>query len=129
MLMSDEKVTLAQLKEKAAKFAQERDWNQFHSPKNLSMNTAIEAAELMEKFLWLDCEESRQEIEKNRQEIEDELADVLFSVLSFANAAKIDLAQAFTHKIALAEQKYPIDKAKGKREKYTAYMDNKKSAC
>lgn len=125
-VMTDEKQTLQQLKDTAAEFVRERDWNQFHSPKNLSMDIAIEAAELMEKFLWLDTQESRDELEKNRQEIEEEFADTLFALLCFANEAKIDMTRAFQHKISLVGQKYPVDEVKGRREKYTHYMNQKK---
>jgi NTP pyrophosphatase (non-canonical NTP hydrolase) len=117
--MVDETTTIAQLKEMVAAFVHERDWEQYHSPKSLSMNLSVEAAELMEKFLWIDNAESRTEINKNRQEIEDELADVLMSVLCFANAAKIDISKAFNHKLALTAAKYPIEKSKGEHTKYT----------
>ena len=119
--MEDSKKTIQELKDIAAQFIKERDWNQYHSPKNLSMNISIEAAELMEKFLWLTTQESIEEIDKNRQEISDELADVLFGVLCFADVAKIDLSQAFEHKLAEAAKKYPVEKVKGKHEKYTHY--------
>lgn len=119
MIMEDAKLTLQQLKDISDKFVQERDWGQYHSPKNLSMDISIEAAELMEKFLWLTTEESYEELEKNRQEISDELADVFFGILRFASVAKIDLASAFKHKLEQVGKKYPVEKAKGKREKYT----------
>lgn len=117
--MSDTTKTIQQLKDIAAQFVKERDWNQFHNPKNLSMDISVEAAELMEKFLWMTTQESVEEIAKNRQEIADELADVFFGILCFANATGIDLAAAFEHKIAEVAKKYPVDKAKGRREKYT----------
>lgn len=117
--MLDETMTMEQLKAMAGEFVSERDWQQFHSPKNLSMNISIEANELMEKFLWLTTQESIEEVDKNRQEIEDELADVLLGILCFANAAHIDITKAFTHKLAEVAQKYPVEKVKGKREKYT----------
>jgi|SRR5581483_5548974 len=117
--MADKIITMQQLKDIANKFIDERDWKQFHSPKNLSMDISIEANELMEKFLWLTTQESIEEIDKNKQEISDELADVLFGVLCFANVTGIDLSGAFQHKIAEAAKKYPVEKAKGRREKYT----------
>jgi NTP pyrophosphatase (non-canonical NTP hydrolase) len=119
--MADSKKTVQELKDIASQFIKERDWVQYHSPKNLSMNISIEAAELMEKFLWITTQESIQEVDKNRQEIADELADVLFGVLCFADVTNIDLSQAFEHKLAEAAKKYPIDKVKGKHEKYTHY--------
>lgn len=117
--MSDSTKTIQQLKDVAAQFVKEREWNQYHVPKNLSMNLAVEAAELMEKFLWLTTDQSVAEIEKNRQEIADELSDVFFSVICFANATGIDITQAFEHKIASVARKYPVEKAKGRHEKYS----------
>jgi dCTP diphosphatase len=117
--MQDTTTTLQSLKEKVAIFVAERDWTKYHTPKDLSMNMVREASELMEKFLWMDSAESHSEVRSNRQEIENELADVFFSVLCFAQRADIDLARAFNHKLDEIAQKYPVDKAKGKREKYT----------
>jgi dCTP diphosphatase len=117
--MQDSNSTVLQLKEKVALFVQEREWEQFHTPKNLSMDIAVEAAELMEKFLWLEGAASQEEIDNNRQEIEDELADVLIGLLCFANASNIDLSNAFHKKLAKTAAKYPIEKSKGKHTKYT----------
>lgn len=117
--MNDKKTTMADLKILAGQFVAEREWAPYHNPKNLSMNIAREASELMEKFLWLTTQESINELAVNRQEIEDELADVLFGVLSFANTTNIDLSRALSHKLQEVAKKYPIDKSKGKKEKYT----------
>ena len=117
--MDDTRATMADLKALTGQFVAERAWAPYHNPKNLSMNIAREASELMEKFLWLTTQESVDELSLNRQEIEDELADVLFGVLSFANTAKIDLSQALNHKLQEVALKYPIGKSKGRREKYT----------
>lgn len=125
--MQDRATTVEQLKQIAAQFIEEREWNQYHAPKNLSMNLAVEAAELMEKFLWHTTAESFEEVEKNRQEIENELADVLFSILCFANATKVDLSKAFAFKLREIDKKYPIEKVKGKHEKYTKYQEDKKT--
>ncbi len=116
--MNDTSTTIAQLKAMMDTFVKERDWGQFHSPKNLSMNLAVEAAELMEKFLWVESAASYKELERNRQEVEDELADVLLSLLCLCNAANIDLSAAFKHKLAQTARKYPVEKAKGKPTKY-----------
>ncbi|HSW73527.1 MAG TPA: nucleotide pyrophosphohydrolase [Candidatus Limnocylindria bacterium] len=117
--MSDTTTKLQDLRELVAAFVRERDWNQFHTPKNLSMYLAVEAAELMEKFSWVESKDSLQELESNRQEVEDEVADVLCVLLCFANASNIDLATALRHKLALTAAKYPVEKAKGKATKYT----------
>lgn len=117
--MNDKEVSIAQLKEKVAHFVQERDWNQFHSPKNLSMAIAAEAAELMEKFLWVEPRDSDAEVANNREEVEQEVADVFMYLLSFCNATGIDLAAACEQKLAQNAKKYPVEKAKGKSLKYT----------
>jgi dCTP diphosphatase len=116
--MNDNQETLAQSKARVARFAQEREWNQFHSPKNLSMAMAVEAAELMEKFLWIDPKDSYQEVMANRQEIEDELADILMYLLNFANVTNIDLSNAMENKMRQNAVKYPVEKSKGRSTKY-----------
>lgn len=112
--MNDEKRTIQELKEKLAQFVQERDWEQYHSPKNLSMSIAIEAAELMEKFQWLDVDESWKEVAQNKKEVEEELIDIFSYILSFAYFNKIDLSSVFLRKMAANAKKYPINEVKNK---------------
>ncbi|OGB97115.1 hypothetical protein A3F06_04305 [candidate division TM6 bacterium RIFCSPHIGHO2_12_FULL_36_22] len=126
--MKDQKTTIEQLKKLAKEFVEERDWQQFHSPKNLSCAITVEASELLEKFTFVDSQESFKELETNRQEIEDELADVVFTALCFANVAKIDLASAIANKLEEVKAKYPIELCKGRKDKYTAYKDMKKNS-
>ncbi len=129
--MSDENTTIQELKEKVAQFVHERNWKHFHSPKNLSMTIAIEAAELMEKFQWINEDESYKEIVHNKKEIEEELADVFSAILSFAYFYKIDLSDAFVRKMMANAQKYPIKEVKNKgieavkrcREKHAKHKD------
>jgi len=121
--MNDIHTTLAQLKLRHAQFTKDRDWNQFHTPKNLAMALAIEAAELMEHFQWVDTEGSWKVVADKREEVERELADVLCYVVAFANACDIDLSKAFEQKMQLNEQKYPVNQAKGKADKYTKYQE------
>lgn len=111
--MNDNTTTLQELKNRMAAFVKERDWEQFHSPKNLSMSIAIEAAELMEKFQFCDVQGSREEMENNRIEIEHELADIFAYLLSFANVNNIDLSKAFERKMQHNAQKYPAEHVKG----------------
>lgn len=120
-ILRDADVRLDQLKERVLAFAREREWEQFHSPKNLSMALAAEAAELMENFLWLSPEASRDAVRdpRRRAAIEEELADVLIYALQFANQAGIDLASAIASKMAVNARKYPVEKARGRSEKYT----------
>jgi NTP pyrophosphatase (non-canonical NTP hydrolase) len=111
--MDDTTTTVKQLKDAIAQFADERDWNQFHSPKNLSMSIAIEAAELMEHFQWISQEESRKLDDVKRHHAQEELADVVCYCLALANSMDIDLAKSFEHKMALNRKKYPAEEFKG----------------
>ena len=117
----DSLVTLAKLKKTIQEFAVERDWEQFHTPKNLSMAIAAEAAELMEHFLWKEGRESFDvlDIKKKRNEIAEELADILIFSLEFANIAKMDVASIIEEKMKTNALKYPVEKAKGRADKYT----------
>ncbi len=117
--MQDNTTTLETLKIQLKKFVDERDWNQFHSPKNMSMGIAIEAAELMEHFLWSDAAQSFEVLEKKRQEIEHEVADIAVFVLMFCAENNIDLSTAIEQKMALNAEKYSVEKSKGKSTKYT----------
>jgi NTP pyrophosphatase (non-canonical NTP hydrolase) len=119
--LSDSSTTLAELKERVLAFARERDWEQFHAPKNLSMALAAEAAELMEHFLWASPEESRSVAgdPAKRARIAEELADVVIYALEFANATGLDVAANIEAKIAANARKYPVEKARGRSAKYT----------
>jgi dCTP diphosphatase len=119
--MSDSKTTVAELRERVLAFVHERDWEQFHSPKNLSMALAAESGELMEHFLWAESKASLEVARdpKKRAAIEAELADVVIYALEFANICGIDVATAIETKMAANAKKYPIEKAKGRSDKYT----------
>jgi dCTP diphosphatase len=119
--LSDSETTVSQLRQRVLAFVRERDWEQFHSPKNLSMALAAEAAELMEHFLWAKPEESRVIVSDpaKRAKIEEELADVVIFALGFANATGIDVAASIEAKIAANAKKYPVEKSKGRSAKYT----------
>jgi len=119
MVMQDSTTTINDLKATIKKFVEERDWQQYHSPKNLSMQIAAEAAELMELLLWVESKESFAEVKKNKEAIEHEIADIAHGIICFCLQANIDLANALGKKMALNAQKYPVEKAKGKRVKYT----------
>ncbi len=118
---NDSSVTIQDLKSKIQHFAKEREWEQFHAPKNLSMAIAAEAAELMEHFLWQDGQGSSDMLKdpSKRLEIEDELADVLIFALEFANIADFDVSSIIESKMLKNAQKYPVEKAKGRADKYT----------
>ena len=119
--MTDETATVGILRKRVLAFAREREWEQFHSPKNLSMALAAEAGELMEHFLWAESRDSAAPLAdpKKRQKIEDELADVVIYALEFANIGGIDLAKAIEAKLAQNAAKYPVEKARGNSAKYT----------
>jgi NTP pyrophosphatase (non-canonical NTP hydrolase) len=119
--MQDNATTVAELRSRVLAFARERDWEQFHSPKNLSMALAAEAGELMEHFLWAEAKTSGGILldPKKRSEIEDEIADVVIYALEFANMGGIDLAKAIEAKLAKNALKYPVHKARGRADKYT----------
>ena len=120
--MADEKITLQDLKERMATFVRERDWEQFHNPKNLSMSIAIEAGELMEHFQWLTVEQSQQLDAEALQEIGEELADIVIYSLSMANDLQIDLADTVLAKMEKNCRKYPKERVRGKAHKYTYYQ-------
>ena len=127
--MGDKKSTLDQVKKKIREFVRERDWEQFHSPKNISMSIAVEAAELMEHFQWLTEEQSRDLLkDKNkREEIEDELADIAIFILDFCNLFNIEFEEIIKTKLKKTAGKYPAHLVKGKTHKYTYYKDVEKS--
>jgi dCTP diphosphatase len=119
--LTDAKTTMAELKARVLAFAREREWEQFHAPKNLSMALAAEAGELMEHFLWADPAASRDiaRDQAKRGKIEEELADVVIYALEFANITGIDVAAVIEAKMAANAKKYPVEKARGRSDKYT----------
>jgi len=121
MNKQDGVTTIAELKDLMRRFRDERDWEQFHDPKNLAEAVSIEAAELLELFLWKEKAEIGRLMKKDaayRLSVEEELADIIMTCLSFANAAGIDIAGAIAAKVKKAEKKYPVAKARGKATKY-----------
>lgn len=121
-MQKDAIVTVQELKNLVETFVKERDWQQFHSPKNLAMALAIEAAELMEPFRFATEKESEQIMEEKREEIAFELADILIAALDFCALNNIDLSDSIMKKLVLNAKKYPIEKAKGNNKKYTYYQ-------
>jgi dCTP diphosphatase len=119
--LTDSATTVSELKSRVLAFARERDWEQFHSPKNLSMALAAESGELMEHFLWSSPAQSTTIATDpaKRQKIAEELADVVIYALEFANVTGLDVAAAIEAKMAANAQKYPVEKARGKSAKYT----------
>jgi dCTP diphosphatase len=103
-------------------FVAQRDWAQFHSPKNLAMAMIVEAAEVVEHFQWMTEPESRQLDQATKEKIGHELADTLVYLMRIAEVCGIDLIAAANAKIDLNAQKYPVDKCKGSNAKYTDYQ-------
>ena len=114
--MSDSKTTVEELRLLVRTFVDERDWQQFHSPKNLSMALAIEAAELMEHFQWIDIETSRRVSEDKEKlaAVGEELADVMSYTLALADSLGIDLAETVRAKMVKNALKYPADEYRGR---------------
>lgn len=110
--------SLESLRLRLADFAAERDWDQFHNPKNLAMALAGEVGELLEHFQWLTPEQAQNISDTVRDEVALEAADVLLYLLRLCDKLDIDLAVAAHRKLALNAQKYPVGKARGKMTKY-----------
>lgn len=104
------------LVKKIRNFRDERDWGQFHNPKDLAISLNLEASELLELFQWKSSEEA---ISENKENIQDELADVLYYVLLMFNDLKLDPEESLIKKLEKNSKKYPVDKAYGSKKKYT----------
>jgi NTP pyrophosphatase (non-canonical NTP hydrolase) len=109
------------LKQELREFVAERDWQQFHSPKNLAMALAIEAAELMEPFQWLTEEQSKSLPEAKLEQVRDELADVYIYLVRLADQLGVDLETAAREKLSKNRAKYPAEQVRGKSLKYSEY--------
>jgi NTP pyrophosphatase (non-canonical NTP hydrolase) len=112
------------IKKKVRQFVVERDWDQFHSPKNLSMALIVEAAEMVEHFQWLTEEQSSNLSPEKLAEVEQELADIQVYLISLAEKLKLDLIAAVEKKLVLNAQKYPADQVRGSSKKYTEYKQS-----
>jgi NTP pyrophosphatase (non-canonical NTP hydrolase) len=117
--------SLESLREHLRDFAKERDWDQYHTPKNLSMALIAEAAELVEHFQWVEGDKSHLLEDKTKRSVEEELADILTYLVRISDKLGIDLYEAAERKLAINEQKYPADKVRGSAKKYTEYEETK----
>ena len=111
---------LESLRNQLRTFAAERDWDQFHSPKNLAAALAVEASELLEHFQWLTEAQSQQLPPETLDEVRAEVADVLLYLIRISDKLGINLVEAAKAKIVLNAEKYPVEKARGSSKKYTA---------
>jgi NTP pyrophosphatase (non-canonical NTP hydrolase) len=113
-ITTDDQTTVAAVRKMVLDFVAERDWQQFHCPKNLSMAMAIEASELMEHFQWIDGEESRNPSPEKLVDVGEELADVLCYAMAIANELNIDVASTMARKMERNRQKYPAQEFRGR---------------
>lgn len=119
-MANDKETTVQELKDLIAAFTRERDWEKHHTPKNLAISIAIEAAELMEHFQW---DELKKE---NREEVENELADILTYIFEFANTYNIDVTTAYKRKLAKSAKKYPVELFNSEKNRDEDYFRIKK---
>ena len=107
--------------DKIKKFRDERDWMQFHDPKNMAVSIIIEASELLEHFQWKTKEEVEKYLDENQEEVRDEIADIALYLFELADNLGVDLLDAMEKKLEKNEKKYPVEKAKGSHKKYTEF--------
>lgn len=112
---------LERLRDRLRDFAEARDWNQFHSPKNLAIALSVEAGELLEHFQWLSDLESLRLPKDKLMKVTEELADVLLYLLRIADVLKVDLIKSGDNKIDANARKYPIERSRGSAKKYTEF--------
>ena len=110
---------LSPIIKKLQEFVKERDWVQFHSPKNLAMALSVEVSEILEELQWLTEEQSQNLSKEKLNEVRKEMADVFIYLMMLADKYGIDLLEAAKDKIMINEKKYPVEKAKGNTKKYT----------
>ena len=116
-----DKLNIEEIQARLAEFAKERDWEQFHSVKNLSMALTVEAGELMEHFQWLTEKQSNNLSAEKLREVELELADILIYLLRVATKLDVDLFEVANQKMQINEKKYPAELVRGSAKKYTEY--------
>ena len=109
---------IEELTKRIIKFRNDRDWKQFHNPKDVALSMVLEAGEVMEHFQWKDKEEVEEYLKQNKDGVAEEIADVLYYVLLMSHDLNIDIIEALDKKITKNESKYPVEKAKGNHKKY-----------
>jgi len=114
---------MQKLIKKLREFAEERDWDQFHSPKNLAMALSVEVSEIIEQLQWLTQEQSRNLEPEKWNKIREEIADVMIFLINLADKLGIDPLEAAEEKLVKNAEKYPVEKAKGSATKYTEFKD------
>ena len=114
-----DELALKRLRDRLRDFASARDWNQFHSPKNLAIGLSVEAGELLERFLWISDGDSQTLPPNKLAEVTEEMADVLLFLIRLADILNVDLVRAADQKIEVNARKYPVEKSRGSAKKYT----------
>ncbi|MEI6553144.1 MAG: nucleotide pyrophosphohydrolase [bacterium] len=109
---------MKRLTKKIVSFRDRRNWKQFHNPKDLSISLVLEATELMEHFQWKNAQEMEEHVKKNKVEISEEIADVLYYLLLMSHDMKVDVEKALDRKIEINDKKYPVEKSRGTATKY-----------
>jgi len=124
--VSDQTTTVAELIALMRRFTEERDWGQFHHPKDLGLALAIEVGELLEHFRYRTNEQISHYLEspKHLQELSHEIADCVWLLFRLADVCGFDMSDALRDKLQLAAAKYPVEKVRGRPDKYTAYLDS-----
>lgn len=120
-LSSERPISLEELRGALRRFASDRDWDQFHSPKNLAIALSVEAAELLEHFQWTLDADSTSLAPDRHAKVREEIADVLLYLVRLADKLNIDLLAAATEKLQINAAKYPVEKARGSSKKYTEF--------
>ena len=122
-MTKDNERKIHELKDKIKEFCDARDWDQFHNAKDLAIALSIEASELLEIFRWKNSQEVEElfKDEKKKEDIEDEMADILYFLVRMAQRYDIDLSEALDKKMEKNNNKYPVHKAKGSSKKYTEF--------
>jgi dCTP diphosphatase len=113
--------TIKELQDLVIKFRDERDWKQFHNPKDCALSLVLESAEVLEHFQWKNGEDITEHLDKEKESLSHELADVLYWVLLMSHDLNIDIAEIFKKKLKLNWEKYPVEKAKGRSIKYNQF--------
>ncbi len=118
----DKNANMDELKNMVKKFCEDRDWDQFHNPKDLAIMISTEASELLQIFRYKNIDQMNEMLHSaKKSDIEDEVADVFFSLLRFSQMNNIDMSEALSNKIEKNNKKYPVEKAKGNNQKYNEY--------
>ena len=116
--MNKRHITIEDLHTSLQKITDDRDWDQYHSPRNLAMALSVEVGELLELFLWCSDKGPQPPVSSRESAVQEEVADIFICLLNFCRKMNIDLYEVTTRKISAIEQKYPVEKAKGKLEKH-----------